>query len=119
LSASLSQDSDWNYRKSDQRLIVVKTKNVDIRRVAVLDVVTNLAFAISIPENIAMETLEPEKEYLVHLKVYTSKDLDGVDMEFYNFFGALDVDQALEDFIRAYWAFPSKIVFELAEVEEP
>jgi hypothetical protein len=119
LSASLNEETDWNYRKIDQRLIVVKTKNVNIRKAAVLDVLTNLPFAINIPENIAIEELQPEKEYLVQLKVYTSKDLDGVDMEFYNFFGALDVDQGLEDFIKAYWVYPSKILFELAEFEEP
>jgi hypothetical protein len=78
-----------------------------------------LPFAINIPENIAIEELQPEKEYLVQLKVYTSKDLDGVDMEFYNFFGALDVDQGIEDFIKAYWVYPSKIRFDLAEFEEP
>jgi len=119
LSASLNQESEWNYRKIDQRLIVIKTKNLDIRKAAALDVLTNLPFAINIPENIPMEDLQPEKEYLAQLKVYTSKDLDGVDMEFFNFFGALDVDQRIEDFIKAYWVYPSKIQFELADLEEP
>ena len=119
MSASFNEETDWNYRKIDQRLIVVKTKNVDIRKAAVLDVLTNVPFAINIPESVSMDAVEPEKEYLVQLKVYTSKDLDGVDMEFYNFFGALDVDQGLEDFIKAYWVYPSKIRFELAEIEEP
>jgi hypothetical protein len=119
LSASFNEESDWNYRKIEQRLVVVKTKNVDIRKTAVLDVLTNLSFAVEVPEAISMEELQPEKEYLVQLKVYTSKDLDGVDMEFYNFFSALDVDQGVEDFIKAYWAYPSKIRFELGGVEEP
>ena len=60
-----------------------------------------------------------EKEYLAQLKVYTSKNLEGIDKEFINFFDALDVDQALEDFIKAYWIYPSKIRFELVDVEEP
>ena len=119
MSASLNQETDWNYRKTDQRLIVVKTKNVDIRKAAALDVLTNLPFAINIPENISMEELQPEKEYLAQLKVYTSKDLEGVDKEFFNFFEALDVDQDMEDFIKAYWVYPSKIRFELVEIEEP
>ena len=119
MSASLSQDSDWNYRKSDQRLIVVKTKNQDVRKAAALDVLTNLSFAIEVPEDISMDDLQLEKEYLAQLKVYTSKDFDGIDMEFFNFFGALDVDQAMEDFIRAYWVYPNKILFVLAGMEEP
>jgi hypothetical protein len=119
LSASLNQDTDWNYRKIDQRLIVIKTKSANVRKAAALDVLTNLPFAINIPENILMEDLQIEKEYLVQLKVYTSKDLEGVDVEFYNFFGALDVDQRIEDFIKAYWVYPNKIRFELADLEEP
>jgi hypothetical protein len=34
------------------------------------------------------------------MKVYISENLEGIDEEFINFFDALDVDQALEDFIR-------------------
>ena len=119
MSASLNQETDWNYRKIDQRLIVIKTKNENVRKTAVLDVLTNLAFAINVPESIPMDELQPEKEYLAQLKVYTSKSLEGIDAEFVNFFDALDVDQAMEDFIKAYWVYPSKIRFELVEVEEP
>lgn len=118
MSASLNQDTDWNYRKIDQRLIVVKTKNQNVRKAAALDVLTNLPFAINVPESIPMEDLQSEKEYLAHLKVYTSKNLEGIDKDFINFFEALDIDQAIEDFIKAYWIYPSKIRFELAEVEE-
>jgi hypothetical protein len=119
LSAALNQDTDWNYRKIDQRLIVIKTKNQKVCKAAALDVLTNLPFAINVPENIPMENLQPEKEYLAHLKVYTSKNLEGIDKDFIDFFEALDIDQAIEDFIKAYWIYPSKIRFELAEVEEP
>ena len=119
MSASLNQDSDWNYRKIDQRLIVIKTKNENIRKAAALDVLTNLPISLNIPENIPMENLQSEKEYLAQLKVYTSKDFDGIDMEFFNFFGQLDIYQAIEYFIKAYWVYPSKILFEIVEVEEP
>jgi hypothetical protein len=119
LSKPLNQENDWNYRKIDQRLIVIKTKNVNVRKIAVLDVLTNVAFAINVPETISMEDLQPEKEYLAQLKVYTSKSIAGVDKEFENFFNDIDVDQATEDFIKAYWVYPSKIRFELAGVEEP
>jgi len=119
LSATLNEGKNWSYRKTDQRLIVIKTKNNKVRKAAVLDVLTNLSFAINVPENISMESLILEKEYLVQLKVYTSKNNQGIDKEFINFFEAIDVDQALEDFIKAYWIYPSKINFELEEIEEP
>ncbi len=119
MSASFNQETDWNYRKTDQRLIVVKTKNENIGKAAALDVLTNLSFSVDIPEKITVKNLLLEKEYLANLKVYTSKNLDGIDKEFFNFFDALDVDQAMEDFIRAYWVYPSKIRFELEAIEEP
>jgi hypothetical protein len=118
LSASLNQETDWNFRKRDQRLIVVKTKNANIRKVSALDVLTNISFTLNVPVNISLEDLQLEKVYLAQLKFFTSKSLEAIDKEFDNFFDALDVDQAAEDFIKAYWVYPSKIRFELVEVEE-
>ena len=94
-------------------------KNENVRKAAATDVLTNLPFAINVPENIPMENLQTEKEYLAQLKVYTSNNLEGIDEEFFNFFDAVDIDQALDDFIKAYWVYPSKIRFELADLEEP
>jgi hypothetical protein len=119
LSASLNQDTEWNYRKIDQRLIVIKTKNGNARKSAALDVLTNIPFAINLPENINMENLQSEKEYVAQLKVYTSKSLGGIDEEFISFFDELDIDQATEDFIKAYLVYPNKIRFLLESVEEP
>jgi len=119
MSASLDMESDWNFRILDKRLIVVKTKNESVHKVAVLDVLTNLTFALEVPDTISMQELIAEKEYLANLKVYTSKNLKSVDKDFINFFEALDVDQSIEDFIKAYWIYPSKIRFELVDVEEP
>jgi hypothetical protein len=119
LPGSLNQDINWNYRKIEQRLIVIKTKNEKVRKTAALDVLTNLFVTIDVPENINMTELQPEKEFLAQLKVYTSKNLDGIDKEFVEFFDTLDIDQAIEDFIKAYWIYPNKISFELAEIEEP
>jgi hypothetical protein len=119
LSASLNQETDWNFRKTDQRLIAIKTKNAIIHKAAALDVLTNLSFALEAPENIPMENLQLEKEYLAQINVYTSKSLEGIDKEFFNFFDALDIDQDIENFIKAYWVYPTKIRFELVEVEEP
>ena len=119
MSAALNEDTDWNYRKIDQRLIVIKTKNEKVRKAAALDVLTNLPFTLNVPESTPMENMQPEKEYWAQLKVYTSKNLEGIDEEFINFFEALDIDQAIEDFIKAYWIYPSKIIFEIVDVEEP
>ena len=119
MSASLNQDINWNYRKSEQRLIVIKTKNENLRKATAIDVLTNLPLAFDVSESIPMEDLQPDKEYLAQLRVYSSKNLEGIDKEFFNFFNALDVDQAIEDFIKAYWVYPSKIRFDLAELEEP
>jgi hypothetical protein len=121
MSASLDNVGSkvWNFRVQDKRLIVVKTKNESVRKAAVLDVLSNLAFAVEVSGELSFEDLKISGEYLATLKVYTSKNLDGIDKEFYNFFDAVDIDQAIEDFIKAYWVYPSKIRFQLAEVEEP
>lgn len=119
LSADLNLETDWNYRITDQRLIVIKTKNEKVHKAAALDVLTNLPFSLDLPPDMPMETLQSGKEYLAHLKVYTSKNLAGIDSEFVNFFETVDVDQAVEDFIKAYWIYPAKIRFDLIELEEP
>jgi hypothetical protein len=111
--------SKWNYRITDKRLVIAKTKNASVHKVAVLDVLTNLPFAVEAPDEALLNSLSVEKEYLANLKVYTSKNLQDVDKDFINFFEALDIDQSIEDFIRAYWIYPSKIRFELVEAEEP
>jgi hypothetical protein len=98
---------------------VVKTKNENVRKMAVLDVLTNLPIALNVTPEIALENLHIEQEYLAHIKVYTSKDMQGVDKEFISFFETLDVDQSIDDFIKVYWIYPNKIRFELVEVEEP
>jgi hypothetical protein len=119
MSASWGIASDWNFRVFDKRLIVVKTKNESARKVAVLDVLTSLMFAVELPDVISMQELSVEKEYLADLRVYTAKNVEGVEGDFVNFFEALDIDQSIEDFIKAYWLYPSKIRFELVEIEEP
>jgi hypothetical protein len=119
LSALLNEQTTWNYRVTDQRLIVVKTKSEKVHKVATIDVLTNVPIAMNVPPEVSIEELQPEKEYLAHFKVYTSKNLDGVDIDFTDFFDAVDIDQSIEDFIKAYWVYPSKIRFELVDVEEP
>ena len=119
MSTSLDIESGWNFRVFDKRLVVVKTKNESVRKVAVLDVLTNLMFAVEVLNKIAMKELSVDKEYLADLRVYTSKDTAGLNKDFTDFFEALDIDQSIEDFIKAYWIYPSKIRFELEDIEEP
>ena len=90
-----------------------------MRKIAALDVLTNLMFAIEVPQMVSMDELSVEKEYLANFRVYTSKDLGDVEGDFLNFFEAIDVEQNIEDFIKAYWVYPSKIRFELIDLEEP
>ncbi len=113
-----SDSAEWNYRITDQRLIIVNAKNIEAHKLAVLDVLMNLAFTIEVRERDVLESLEINKEYNSTLKVYTASNIEGVEQDFTNFFEALDIDQKMEDFIKAYWIYPTKIRFELAEIEE-
>ena len=119
MSASLDTSGDWNFRVFDKRLILVRTKDETVRKIAVLDVLTNLTFAVEVPNVISMQKINGDTEYVANLRVYTAKDMLGVDEDFINFLEELDVDQSIEDFIKAYWIYPSKIRFELVELEEP
>jgi hypothetical protein len=119
VSWSRSDYAEWNYRVTDRRLVILKAKNVNLHKMAVMDVVTNLPFTIEVHERDVLESLSTEKEYLVDLKVYSSTNVEDIDSEFVNFFEVLDVDQKIEDFIRAFWIYPTKIRFELVEIEEP
>ena len=119
MSASLDIGGEWNFRVFDKRLVVVKAKNDCVLKVAVLDALTNLPFAVKAPDMISMQQLSVGTEYLANLRVYTSKNLEDVDKDFTDFFENLDVHQSIEDFIKAYWIYPSKIRFELTDVEEP
>lgn len=118
-SWSRSDAAEWNYRVTDQRLIVIENKSLEVNKAAVLDVLTNLAFTVEVRERNVLESLEVSKEYDAELKVYTASNIKGVDKEFTNFFEALDVNQKMEDFIKAFWIYPTKIRFELADIQEP
>jgi hypothetical protein len=119
LSATLNQKTQWNYRVVEHRLIVVKTKNEKSRKVAVLDVLTNLSIAVNVAPDLPMEKLQAGKQYLANINVYTSSDVKGVEKDFLSFFEALDINQSIEDFIKAYWVYPTKIRFLLTDAEEP
>ena len=115
---STTAGEEWNFRVNAQRLVIVKTVAAKVRKAAVLDVLTQISFALEIPDDYPIEKLQANKEYLAQFKVYTSKKLEGVDKHFISFFDVVDVDQNVEDFIKAYWVYPAKMRFELTEVEE-
>jgi hypothetical protein len=112
-------NSEWNFRITNQRLIILKTKNEKVRKAAALDVLTNLHFTLDIPAEIDIEKLYIEKEYLATINVYSSSNLDGVDKDFINFFGISDVNQSIENFLKTYWIYPGKIRFLIVNLEEP
>jgi hypothetical protein len=118
MSASFDAASDWNFRVFDQRLVTVKSKKEKIRKVAVIDSLLGLMFTVEVSEDVSMQDLRVDHEVLGAIKVYTSKNTAGVDKEFLGFFEALDVDQSIGDFIKAHWVYPTKIRFELVELEE-
>jgi|AGTN01.2.fsa_nt_gi hypothetical protein len=122
LSASLNIESDWNFRVLEKRLVVVKTKAENVGKVAVLDVPTNIMFTVEVKDKVSqtpISHLNAGKEYLFNIRVLTSKNLDDVKPDAISFFEAVDIEQSMDDFIKAYWLYPSKIRFQLTEAEEP
>jgi hypothetical protein len=118
LSAALNEENQWNFRVLDKRLVNVKTKSEGLRKITILDVLTNLMFTVHASEAVDMAQLAPNGEYLFTINVYTSKNVSDVKEDYISFFEAVDIDQEMENFIKAYWVYPTKIRFELIEVEE-
>lgn len=85
-------DAKWNFRLTEQHLVISKTKNESVRKSAALDVLTNLPFALNISSSIAIESLFNEKEYWATINVYSSNNLEGIDKNFINFFTVSDVN---------------------------
>lgn len=122
LSASLNIESDWNFRVLEKRLVTVKTKAEAVGKVAVLDVTTNLMFTVEVRNGVSqtpITQLTAGKEYMFDIRVLTSKNLDDVKPDAISFFEAVDIEQSMDDFIKAYWLYPTKIRFQLTEAEEP
>jgi hypothetical protein len=95
----------------------VKGKNEQVRKLAAIDLFTNVPFGIEVPQDGPFGDVEIGKTYFVSMKVYTAREISGVSPESVDFFTVLDVDQSMEDFIKAYWLYPKLIKFELVEVE--
>ncbi len=96
---------------------MVKGINADVRKISVVDTKTNTPFPMVVPEDYLLERLEFQKTYFASFKVYTLKDVKDVGADFVDFFTAVDIDQSIEDFLKAYWLFPNYIKFELTEIE--
>lgn len=108
---------NWVYRVFDRRTISIRDMNTEVRKIAAIDLKTNLPFTIEVPTEVSMESLVLEKAYYASLKVYTDREVKDVQQDFIPFFKVVDVDQPIEDFIKAYWLYPKLIRFELVEVE--
>jgi hypothetical protein len=119
MSASMNVESEWNFRIIEKRLVTIKAKNEAARSVSALDILTNMKFNVEVTETVDIKTLMPDTQYVLTLNVYTSKIIEGIDIEFVGFFEAVDIDQEMEDFIRSYVVYPTKTRFELIEAEEP
>ena len=118
ISTSPCLGSEWNFRIVASRQIAVKAKNDKVRRISAIDLLTKLPFLLVAPMDFPIDTLEVEKGYFVTFKIYTLKNVKEVPSDLVEFFAALDVDQNVEDFIKAYWLYPSYIKFELVESEQ-
>ncbi len=117
MSASSETKTDWVYRIFDRRTISVRAKNEQAHKIAVIDLLTNLPIAVDVSKNVPLENVEVEKSYFASLEVYSARDVSGVPADFIEFFTVLDVDQSMEDFVKAYWLYPKLIKFELVEAE--
>jgi hypothetical protein len=109
--------SEWNYRTQASRQVIVKAKNSEVRKISVIDLQKKRPFLLTAPPDFEMETLELEKGYFVTFKIYTLKNVQDVTPDFIEFFTAVDIDQNVEDFIKAYWLYPNCIKFELTDTE--
>jgi len=109
---------EWNFRISDRRSILVKTKEKNNRRVFAEDTSPEMSFIFELGQDVRAELIEVGKIYNASIKVYTAKSAEGVKAEFTELFQELDVDRPIEDFIEATCCYPDLVRFELVETEE-
>lgn len=117
LPSPQENDNNWIFRIFDRRIVSVKAKSEEVRKVAVIDALTCLPFSVEVQSEVYFNDLEIEKAYNASLKVYTARNTDNVPSDMISFFKVLDVDQKMEDFIKAYWLYPKLIRFELTKIE--
>jgi hypothetical protein len=109
---------EWNFRISDRRSILVKSKEKNKHRVIAEDISTKKPLILELGQDVRAELIEAGKIYNASIKVYTIKSAEGVKAEFTELFQQLDVDRPIEDFIEATCCYPDLVRFELVETEE-
>jgi hypothetical protein len=114
---SSKPENEWVFRNFNRRLLTVKGKNEQVRKISALDTETNIPFGIDVPKDVSMKSVDLGKTYFASLKIFTARNVQGIEPGYVEFFKVIDVDQSAEDFIRAYWAYPKLIKLELVEVE--
>lgn len=108
---------DWNYRITDTRTVLAKSKNLKDHKILAEDIRTKLPLIIEVPDNVLFQTIKVGKEYTMALKIYTAKSTENVDRKFVELFEVLDVDLPAESFLNATCAYPNLVRFELQEIE--
>lgn len=109
--------SEWSYRTSSTRNVLIKGKNAKQRKILAEDVSTRLPFVLDLSENVPIRTMKVGKEYLMTFKIYTAKSTEDVKAEFIELFQILDVDRPAEDFLSLACHYPNLIRFEFVDIE--
>jgi hypothetical protein len=110
--------SEWNYRKTDMRTVIVKAKNLNDHKLVVEDVGTKLPFILEISANVPLHTIKVGQEYTVRIEIFTAKSMKDLKKEFIELFQVLDVDQPTEAFLSATCSHSALVRFELTEIEK-
>ncbi|MCW4006973.1 MAG: hypothetical protein NWF04_10365 [Candidatus Bathyarchaeota archaeon] len=108
----------WVFRGSDLRPIQVKAKNMQIRKIAAMDLATSLPFGLDVPEEVPVESVKVGQASIVRLKIYTAQTVEDVAPEYAELFKTQNADQPTENFLKAYWLYPKHIKFELTEIQQ-
>lgn len=117
MATSLNEYGNWIFRVKERILVNILSIDKRTRKITLRDPRRSLPISVDISKNISLTNLLVGKEYLVNLKIYTSKDLQDVDGDFISFFEEVDVDQSIDNFIKAYWIYPTKIKFKVESIE--
>jgi hypothetical protein len=108
----------WNFRISDRRSILVRSKEENNQRIYAQDISTKMPFILELAENVPADLIDVGKTYTARIKVYTAKSAEKVKADFIELFQVLDVDYPMEDFLEATCCYPDLVKFELVELED-
>ena len=108
----------WNFRISDRRSILVKSKEKNNHRIYAQDISTKMPFILELAEDVPADLIEVGKTYDARIKVYTAKSAEKVKADFIELFQVLDVDRPMEDFLETTCCYSDFVKFELVEIED-